>query len=127
MSAQETATKAQRFEIDGSARFFRTVTTYENNKISNTSYQEKIDKDVYEQRLKTTPDLVKKGSDGSYYVVVSNRSKISEDEYEFKDTIYADLNFQKKFKKRGKNSLIHALDASEDDAIKNDRNNRFNL
>jgi len=117
MSAQETATKAQRFEIDGSARFFRTVTTYENNKISNTSYQEKIDKDVYEQRLKTTPDLVKKGSDG-FYVVVSNRSKNSEDEYEFTDTIYADLDFQKKFKKRGKNSLIHALDVGEDDVIK---------
>lgn len=118
MSAQEVETTAQSYEFDGSDRFFRTVTTYENNKIINTSYQEKIDKDVYDQRKQTTPDLVKKGSDGLYYAVVSNRSKTSDDEYVFTDTIYADTDFQKKFAKRGKSSLLHGLDTSEDDALK---------
>jgi len=119
MSAQEAISEVSSFKIDDSERYFRTVSTYdENNKIVNTSFQQKIDKDLYDQRKETTPDLVKEGSDGSYYVVVSNKSKNSDGKDKFVDTIYADLDFQKKFEKRGKNSLLNELEKGQDDALK---------
>ena len=119
MSAQEATSEVSSFKIDDSERYFRTVSTYdENNKIVNTSFQQKINKDLYDQRKETTPDLVKEGSNGSYYVVVSNKTTNSDGIDVFVDTIYADLDFQKKFKKRGKNSLLNELEKGQNDALK---------
>ena len=117
MSAQEATSELSVFNIGGEKRLFRTVTTLENNKIKKTVFQQEIDKKIYDERKSTNRDLVTE-KDGKYYTTVRTESTDDDGNISGTDTIYADLDFQKAFKKRGKSSLLKELETGQDDAAK---------
>ena len=117
MSAQEATSELSVFKIDGKNRLFRTVTTLENKKIKKTVFQQEIDKKTYNERFSTNPTLVTE-SDGKYYTIVRTETRDNDGNISGTDSIYADLNFQKAFEKRGKSSLLKELEIGQDDALK---------
>jgi len=118
MSAQKATSGIVFRNIDGVDRLFRTITTYENGKITNTKIQEVIgnvddekSKSLYNTRLLETPDLVSEDDDGFYYTTVRDGGT---------DTIYADFNLRKSFEEQnstGVVSLTNDLNAASIDAL----------
>jgi len=111
MSAQEATSGIVFRNINGSDRLFRTITTHENGKITNTKIQEVIDESLYNTRLSETPSLVSKDNNGLFFQTVRDGGT---------DTIYADFALRKSFEAKnstGVVSLTNDLNAASVDAL----------
>ena len=105
MSAQE-ATSIQVYrEVGGKGQIFKTITSYENSKISNTKILRKIDKSNYDTKFTETPQLTvlegTYGADDAFYFEVVRTGGT--------DTIYAELDLRKEFEKTGVTSMTNQL------------------
>jgi len=113
MAAKDIKSGTTSFDIDGKKRVFKTITTVENGKISNTKIIREIEKTVYDSRNSETPDLaVIEGtygeSDAKYYEVVRTGGG---------DTIYAELDLRKKFADNKSNGLTATLNRESKKAL----------
>ena len=112
MSAQEVTSGIVFKEINGGDRLFRTITTHENGKISNTKIQQVISEKLYNQRIiDGDSDLVSRDNNGFFYQTVRDGKA---------DTIYADINLRKAFEEQnslGVVSLTNDLNAASIDAL----------
>ena len=97
MSAQEATSGIVLRNIDGSDRLFRTITTYENGKITNTKIQEVIDESLYNTRLSETPSLASKDNNGLFFQTVRDGGT---------DTIYADFSLRKAFEAKNSTGVV---------------------
>jgi len=120
MSAQKATSGIVFRNIDGVDRLFRTITTYENSKITNTKIQEVIgnvddekSKSLYNTRLLEAPDLVSEDDDGFYYTTVRDGGT---------DTVYADFDLRKSFEEQNSTGVVSLTNdlnaASIDDAAR---------
>ena len=117
--AEEVTSGPVPFPVDGTQREYRTITTHENGNVKKTVYQQKIDESVYEQRKLTSPTLVAEGDDGLYYITVRTETRDDSGNISGKDSIYADLAFQKEYAKNGKTSLKSNLNSESAIALRN--------
>tara|TARA_B100000035_G_scaffold48762_1_gene37257 strand:+ start:284 stop:1684 length:1401 start_codon:yes stop_codon:yes gene_type:complete len=114
MSAQEVKSLDTPFEdlprLDGKKpRIFRTITTIENSKITNTKIQEEIDETLYKQRINDLQGhLVEKDDNGNYYQTVRDKGS---------DTDFANIEIRKAFENVGPNSLTNQLQTGQIDSI----------
>ena len=107
--AEEVNSPIVGYEIDGSLRIFRTVTTHENSEVQKTLVQEVISEELYNQRVADgNSSLVAKDDNGLFYQTVRNDDT---------NTIYADLNLEKSLTETGNNSLLSNLNAASIDAL----------
>ena len=90
-------------------RRYRTISTYDNG-LKKTVTQQRISKDVYDERFLTTPTLVT-DDNGKYFVTVRDGDN---------DTIYADPDFQKEYAKTGNTSLKNQLGLEQLNALDRD-------
>ena len=110
MSAQEVKSEDLTYEVDGSAQTFRTITTFENSKITNTKIQQVIDVDLYNQRVADgDSSLVTADDNGLYYQTIRDKKA---------DTKYADIDIRREFAKTGPNSFTNQLQNAQIDALK---------
>mgnify|MGYP001219540328 CR=1 FL=1 len=110
MSAQEVKSEDLTYEIDGSAQTFRTITTFENSKITNTKIQQVIDIDLYNQRVADgESSFVTVDDNGLYYQTIRDKKQ---------DTKYAKLDIRREFAKTGPNSFTNQLQNAQIDALK---------
>lgn len=112
MSAQEATSGIVFRNINGGDRLFRTITTHENGRISNTKIQEYISEDLYNQRIADgESDFVSKDNNGLFYQTVRDAKN---------NTKYADVDLIKAFEEQnslGVVSLTNDLNAASIDAL----------
>ena len=112
MSAQEVTSGIVFKEINGGDRLFRTITTHENGKISNTKIQQVISEGLYNQRIiDGDSDLVSRDNNGFFYQTVRDGKA---------DTKYADIDLRKAFEEQnslGVVSLTNDLNAASIDSL----------
>lgn len=107
--AEEVNSTIVGYEIDGSLRVFRTVTTHENSKVQKTLVQEVISEELYNQRVADgNSSLVAKDDQGLFYQTVSNDGA---------NTLFTDVNLERSLAKTGKNSFLSNLNAASIDAL----------
>ena len=92
--SEEVTSKANTYDVNGSDRTFRTVTTHANESVQKVIIQENISKDLYDERNLSNPDLV--STDGNrYYTNILTRTRKSDGSYTSSKNIYTDLDFEK--------------------------------
>jgi len=113
MSAQEVKSEDAPFDgllnLDGDAIVFRTITTIENSKITNTKIQQKISDTLYKQRINDLQsEFVTDDGNGSYYQTIRDGGS---------DTDFATVEIRKAFEKVGPNSFTNQLQRGQIDSL----------
>lgn len=113
MSAQEVKSEDAPFDgllnLDGDASIFRTITTIENSKITNTKIQQKISPTLYNQRINDLQsEFVTDDGNGNYYQTIRDGGS---------DTDFATIEIRKAFEKVGSNSFTNQLQRGQIDSL----------
>ena len=114
MSAQEVKSEDAPFDgllnLEGDASIFRTITTIENGKITNTKIQQKIDGDLYKQRVSDGQSslVTDEGNDEDYYQTIRDGGS---------DTDFATVEIRRAFEKVGSNSFTNNLQRGQIDSL----------